>query len=318
MKIEIKAVLAGILGALLLLVLFFTILTLINSFDHATTSFAERWYLIILLAFGFGVQVALYYYARTLCRIQNNQTSASVAASGGISTTSMVACCAHHVADAPALIGFGGAALFFAEYQNFFIMIGIVSNALGSAHMLRVMQEHRIFEEKSFLGSFFARYDMKRAFKLLLGLGIAVLLVTALAITKSRTTAAPENTTAVTIPPETPSAAKGLELAPKSDDRNRITVKVSPLPLKYGEEVNFAIVLDTHSVDLTYDLVALSLLEDSRGNEYKAIRWDGPKPGGHHTSGTLVFPPINQKTNMIKLTIKNINNADRVFEWEVN
>jgi|GEM_PF-287697 len=320
-KIETKAALAGIGGTILLLTLFFAALTLIQSFEHATSLFAERWYLILALAFGFGVQVALFYYARNFCKVHEMRASASVAASGGVSTTSMVACCAHHIADAPALLGFGGAALFFAEYQNFFILIGIVSNALGSLFMLKTMQGHSIYAEKSFLSSLFSKYSMEKAFKRAAVLGIAVLLIAGVVITKNRTstaplTALPENKTAIaTTPPPATAQEKLVELASKSDDRNMVTVSIDPMPFKYGEEIMFAVALNTHTVNLDYDLVARSMLEDDN-NIYKPIEWRGPKPGGHHMSGTLVFPPIS-KTAKIKLTIKGIGGADRIFEWEL-
>jgi hypothetical protein len=53
----------------------------------------------------------------------------------------------------------------------------------------------------------------------------------------------------------------------------------------------FAVVMDTHAVDLDgYDLKQLAVLRTDDGREVQPIGWDAPK-GGHHRSGTLTVAP---------------------------
>ena len=56
----------------------------------------------------------------------------------------MVACCAHHLSDVLPFVGLAGAAAFFAEYQVFFIVLGVVSNFIGITIMLETVQRHNL------------------------------------------------------------------------------------------------------------------------------------------------------------------------------
>ncbi len=102
----------------------------------------------------------------------------------------------------------------------------------------------------------------------------------------------------------------------KSDEQGEVVVKATPVSLKGGEAVVFDIVLDTHSVNLDYDLVGQSSLTDNKGDIYQALSWIGGR-GGHHLSGKLTFPSSAKEVTSVTLTIKNIDNIDRVFTWGV-
>ena len=67
-----------------------------------------------------------------------------MAASGGLSVCSMLACCAHHAADILPLLGLTGVAVFLATYQVPFIIIGIFSNIVGITIMLETIQRHNL------------------------------------------------------------------------------------------------------------------------------------------------------------------------------
>ena len=54
-----KSIFIGFIGGVGLLILYFLILTLANSFGHAVEQFAAQWYWLILLSLGFGVQLGL-------------------------------------------------------------------------------------------------------------------------------------------------------------------------------------------------------------------------------------------------------------------
>jgi len=146
---------AGLAGALLLLVFYFSLLTLVQSFSHAVEQFRYLWYWILLLAFGFGIQAALYTYVRN-----EASASASVAASGGVSGMSMVACCAHHLTDILPVLGLSALSIFLTRYQTFFIVIGVLSNLNGIIYMLSIIQKHSLAGSSPLLNSIL-KYDMR-------------------------------------------------------------------------------------------------------------------------------------------------------------
>ncbi|MBI4491652.1 MAG: hypothetical protein HY690_02530 [Chloroflexi bacterium] len=86
----------------------------------------------------------------------------------------------------------------------------------------------------------------------------------------------------------------------------------------------FAVVLDTHSVDLDrYDLRQLARLRTDQGLEALPSGWDAPQ-GGHHRSGTLAFPTttaegrplIGPDTRTVELVIRDVAGVpERVFQW---
>ncbi|MBS1270957.1 MAG: Regulatory protein AtoC [Candidatus Marinimicrobia bacterium] len=94
-----KPIIAGMLGGLALLVVYFGIVSFANSFTHAIEEFGRIWYWIALLTAGFGIQVGLYFYIRQTLKERTRGATAEVMTAGGISTGSMIACCAHHITD---------------------------------------------------------------------------------------------------------------------------------------------------------------------------------------------------------------------------
>lgn len=131
----------GALASLLLLGFYLGIVTLAESWTHAVDQLAELWYWMTPLIIGFGMQAGLFFFIRHAVR-RRKAAVGSVAVSGGVSAGSMVACCAHHLVDVLPLLGLSGAALFLADYQVFFIAIGVVSNIAGIAIMLATIQRH--------------------------------------------------------------------------------------------------------------------------------------------------------------------------------
>jgi len=104
----------------------------------------------------------------------------------------------------------------------------------------------------------------------------------------------------------------------RSSKANSVRVDVVPVQLSSGNEAKFEVRMNTHSVPLTYDLVAISILKDDQGHEYRASVWNGSPAGGHHRSGVLEFPAIAQGTKSVTLYIKNIAGvAERTFEWKL-
>lgn len=89
-----KAILTGVVAFLGLLSLYFIVLSLVSGFSFAKLQFSQFWYFVITLAVGFGIQVALYTYLKSVVK---NMSPGVVAASGATSTAAMVSCCAHYL-----------------------------------------------------------------------------------------------------------------------------------------------------------------------------------------------------------------------------
>jgi hypothetical protein len=125
--------------------------TLTADWYFAKVQFIEyRWW-ILILAIGLGIQVTLFSLFRTRLRGQKIRTAKStMAASGGVSATAMMACCSHYLATViPALgVPFLSAAALasIAEYQTYFFLAGVLSCLVGIGLMLRMMEKHGMIQ----------------------------------------------------------------------------------------------------------------------------------------------------------------------------
>lgn len=126
----------GILAALILLAFYFLTLRFANgSWPAAVSQFEELWLWVTLLDLGFGIQVGLYSWLR--CQVKEKAAGNVVGVSAGTSALGMVACCAHHLSDLLPIIGLSGAFLFVADYQAWFVVLGLLSNAIGITYILK-------------------------------------------------------------------------------------------------------------------------------------------------------------------------------------
>ncbi len=104
----------------------------------------------------------------------------------------------------------------------------------------------------------------------------------------------------------------------RSDDQNRVRVDVRPVQLLPGKPAKFEIRMNTHSGNLSQDLVAVCTLKDNNGREYRPTGWNGSPPGGHHRSGVLEFPVVADAAQSITLVIREVANVpERVFNWSI-
>ena len=104
----------------------------------------------------------------------------------------------------------------------------------------------------------------------------------------------------------------------QTSDKNMVRVDVKPVQLTAGEKVIFQVSLNTHSVDLIYDMEEACILQDNEGRVYKVSKWKGSSPGGHHRRGTLEFPKLEGNPRSIKLIMKGIAEVpERSFEWKI-
>src|SRR3990172_8080086 len=139
----------GVLGAVALIGLYLGIVRFgSNSWPHAVELLLTDWYLVAAVATGFGIQIGLFTHLRRLLRANGGVRSATAMAAGGTatSTTSMVACCLHHLADVLPVIGLSGAAVFFTTYKVPVILFGLATNALGIGMMIRTIRRHSRME----------------------------------------------------------------------------------------------------------------------------------------------------------------------------
>jgi hypothetical protein len=89
----------------------------------------------------------------------------------------------------------------------------------------------------------------------------------------------------------------------------------------------FAVVLDTHAVNLdSYDLAQLAMLSTDEGVEAAPSSWDAPA-GGHHRQGTLSFPAttadgsplITPETQVLRLSIREVGGIpETVLQWTLS
>ena len=104
----------------------------------------------------------------------------------------------------------------------------------------------------------------------------------------------------------------------KSNKKNSVRVDVRPVQLLPGKPAKFEIRMNTHSEELSQDMLAVVTLKDNKGREYQATNWKGSPPGGHHLSGVLEFPELDGNPESITLVIRLIaDGPDRTFNWSV-
>ena len=104
----------------------------------------------------------------------------------------------------------------------------------------------------------------------------------------------------------------------KSNKQNRVRIDVRPVQLLPGKPAKFEIRMNTHSEELSQDMLAVVTLKDNKGREYQATNWKGSPPGGHHLSGVLEFPEFDGNLESITLVIRLIaDGPDRTFNWSV-
>lgn len=107
------------------------------------------------------------------------------------------------------------------------------------------------------------------------------------------------------------------------DQQGTVTIEITPINLGTpADSLEFDVVMNTHSIDLSMDLATLATLTTDTGIILRATLWDAPR-GGHHVSGRLIFPAIINGKSMLEgagkltLTIVNVDALSRIFEWNL-
>lgn len=137
-----KAVTFGLLGSLGLFGFYFGVLGVVTGdIAHPWQQFVlfQPWMTILVI--GFGIQIFLWRLLSSGMRLKpqqltNTETGMVAGGSATVSSISMAACCAHHLADLVPILGISGAALFLTEYQRELLLVGVGINAFGTGFMI--------------------------------------------------------------------------------------------------------------------------------------------------------------------------------------
>ncbi len=141
-----KSVQLGIIAFMLMLAIYFGVVSLISGMSFALEQFTKFWYFIVALALGFGIQVGLYTYLKNLVG-QHGASRKVVATSGATSTAAMVSCCAHYLANILPIVGVTGFLTIVAQYQIELFWLGLAFNAAGILYIapkvIQATKEHK-------------------------------------------------------------------------------------------------------------------------------------------------------------------------------
>ena len=123
-----------------------------------------------------------------------------------------------------------------------------------------------------------------------------------------------------TAPSQTPAGVRQdapSGIPPQTNSEGNIEVIVQPKNLSTSSSTwEFDVTLDTHSVELSEDMVKVSELVDDTGKVYQSFKWQGDPPGGHHRKGTLSFQAIAPVPRAFELRIKGLGGIPaRSFQW---
>ena len=134
-----RPALYGLLGAAGLMAFYLGVITLAQDWQHAIEQLGEDRWFVGAIAAGFGLQVALFTFLRSL---HASARAGGMVASTGTSTGAMLACCAHHLADVLPVLGLSGAAAFLDAYKTPLLWLAILMNAAGAGYLLYQIRKH--------------------------------------------------------------------------------------------------------------------------------------------------------------------------------
>ncbi len=118
------------LASVILLGVYFAVLTLVSGWGYAQNQFAIFWYFIVSLSVGFGIQIGLYVYLRDLIKGMHGEGKV-LGVTGTTSTVAMISCCTHYLANLLPILGTVGIVTFVAQYQVELFWVGLLVNLGG-------------------------------------------------------------------------------------------------------------------------------------------------------------------------------------------
>lgn len=126
-----KPIFYGALASVILLGVYFTVLTLVSGWDFTQSQFSQFWYFIITLALGFGIQIGLYSRLRGLIKDGHHGEGKVLGVTSTTSTATMISCCTHYLANLLPILGAVGVVTFVAQYQVELFWVGLAFNLGG-------------------------------------------------------------------------------------------------------------------------------------------------------------------------------------------
>lgn len=136
-------VLWGAAAAIAVIAFYLGLITLTSDWSNAVYQFSQYGGWVITLAAGLSLQVGLFARMRSIMAGWHAKGAGKgIAASGSMSGVAMALCCSHYLATILPAIGLpflSGAVAGLAQYQTAFFVVGVISNILGLAYMLRLM-----------------------------------------------------------------------------------------------------------------------------------------------------------------------------------
>lgn len=104
-------------------------------------------------------------------------------------------------------------------------------------------------------------------------------------------------------------------LKTQTSNKDGVTVKATPVKLE-GAVWEFQLVFDTHSQELSDDMMTVATLVGPNGTQVKPTAWNGDPPNGHHRKGVLRFNALTPPPDVIELRIaRPKESASRDFKW---
>ena len=131
-QIAARSILKGFMATTILLIVYFIIVSFVSGWNFAQVQFKQFWYYITTLAIGFGTQVGLYSYLRSIIRGVSPRV---VATTGATSTVAMISCCAHYLVNILPILGTVGIITVISQYQVQFFWVGLLFNFAGIIYM---------------------------------------------------------------------------------------------------------------------------------------------------------------------------------------
>lgn len=116
-----------------------------------------------------------------------------------------------------------------------------------------------------------------------------------------------------------PSAhAQAAPAAMQSSSEQGVTVQVTPKSIGLDNpRWEFAVVLDTHSGELSDDLEQTATLVTGDGRRFRPVAWTGAAAGGHHREGLLEFAVPQPWPRSVELKLDRKGEAAaRSFRWQ--
>lgn len=151
---KLRAYLFGMIAAFAIVGVYLTMNTLTADWYFAKMQFKDyRWW-VIALAVGLGIQVMLFTMFRARLRgTRMKAAKSSMAATGGVSTAAMMACCSHYLAVVLPTLGMSflsaSAVASLEHYQVYFFLAGVLSSLFGIGLMVRMMVKHGMIRAES-------------------------------------------------------------------------------------------------------------------------------------------------------------------------